>query len=77
MALRVDCSFERLRISSVISGVFRPDVAGDRICGEFNSNPRRIVVRSLVGVMMIGAMVVGLVKLSSSLDPIPVVGVGR
>lgn len=71
LAFRDDCSFVRFRISSVISGVFRPDVAGDKTCGEFNSNPRRMFVRSPVGVMIIGAMFAGFVKLSNSLDPIP------
>lgn len=71
LTFRDDCSFVRPRISSVISGVFRPDVAGDKTCGEFNSNPRRMLVRSPVGVMMIGALSEGFVKLSSSFDPIP------
>lgn len=71
LAFRDGCSFARPRISSDISGVFRPDVAGDKTCGEFNSNPRRILVRSPVGVMIIGVLIEGFVKVSRSLDPIP------
>lgn len=71
MASREACSLVRLRISSVISGVFRPDVDGDKTCGEFGSNPRRIAVRSLIGVIIIGVLTEAFLKLSRSLDPIP------
>lgn len=46
-------------------------MAGDKTCGELNSNPRRIFVLSLVGVMITGVLILVFVNVSRSLDPIP------